>query len=143
MKKGPWPPPTQLHFAQYYLLFITFYHTKYKILQAGPLNFHLKSFGPSYNVGQGPPLSTTGSELLCFLDAYSGYHQIRLKKEDELKTSFITPFGAFCYKTMPFGLKNAEATYQWCIQNCFKEQIGRNVHAYVDDVVSNLRKQTP
>ena len=67
--------------------------------------------------------STAGSELLCFLDAYSGYHQIRLKKEDELKTSFITPFGAFCYMTMPFGLKNAGATYQRCIQNCFKEQI--------------------
>ena len=47
--------------------------------------------------------STAGSELLCFLDTYSGYHQIRLKIEDELKTSFITPFGAFCYKTMPFG----------------------------------------
>ena len=54
--------------------------------------------------------STAGSELLCFLNAYSGYHQIRLKKEDELKTSFITPFGAFCYMTMPFGLKNAGAT---------------------------------
>ena len=51
--------------------------------------------------------STAGSELLCFLDAYSGYHQIRIKKEEELKTSFITPFGAFCYMTMPFGIKNA------------------------------------
>ena len=51
--------------------------------------------------------STAGSELLCFLDAYSGYHQIKLKEEDELKTSFITPFGAFCYKTMHFGLTNA------------------------------------
>ena len=79
--------------------------------------------------------STAGSELLCFLDAYSGYHQIRLEEDDELKTSFITPFGVFCYKTMPFGLKNAGATYQRCTQNCFKEQIGRNVQAYVDDVV--------
>ena len=78
--------------------------------------------------------------MLCFLDAYSGYHQIRVKKEDELKTSFITPFGAFCDMTMPFGLKNAGATYQRCIQNCFKEQIGRNVHAYVDDVVIKSQK---
>ena len=79
--------------------------------------------------------AVAGSDLLCFLDAYSGYHQIKLKEEDWEKTSFITPFGAFCYKTMTFGLKNAGATYQRCIQNCFHDQIGRNVHAYVYDVV--------
>jgi hypothetical protein len=65
--------------------------------------------------------STAGCELLCFLDAYSGYHQIRMKVEDQEKTSFITPFGAFCYITMPFGLKNEGATYQRCIQNCLHE----------------------
>src|SRR5664279_3542772 len=59
--------------------------------------------------------STAGSELLCFLDAYLGYHQIQMKEEDQEKTSFITPFGAFCYTSMPFGLKNAGATYQRCI----------------------------
>ena len=58
-----------------------------------------------------------------------------MKKEDQEKTSFITPFGAFCYVSMPFGLKNAGATYQRCIQSCLHEQIGRNVHAYVDDIV--------
>jgi hypothetical protein len=84
--------------------------------------------------------AVAGSELLCFLDAYSGYHQIKLNKEDWEKTSFITPFGAFCYKTMTFGLKNAGATYQRCIQNCFHDQIGRNVHAYVDDVVIKSEK---
>ena len=62
--------------------------------------------------------STAGCELLCFLDAYSGYHQIRMAPEDREKTSFITPYGAFCYVTMLFGLKNAVATYQRCIQNC-------------------------
>src|SRR6266540_1963897 len=51
--------------------------------------------------------STAGCELLCFLDAYSGYHQVSLAKSDCIKTSFITPFGAYCYITMPFGLKNA------------------------------------
>ena len=56
--------------------------------------------------------STAGSELLCFLDAYSGYHQIRMKESDQLATSFITPYGTYCYITMPFGLKNAGATYQ-------------------------------
>ena len=49
--------------------------------------------------------STAGCELLSFLDAYSGYHQIKLKPEDQIKTSFITPYGAYCYVTMPFGLK--------------------------------------
>ncbi len=55
--------------------------------------------------------STAGCEKLSFLDAYSGYNQIRLKVEDQEKTAFITPFGVFCYNTMPFGLKNAGATY--------------------------------
>ena len=59
--------------------------------------------------------STAGYELLSFLDCYSGYHQISLKEEDQIKTSFITPFGAYCYKTMSFGLKNAGATYQRAI----------------------------
>jgi hypothetical protein len=54
--------------------------------------------------------SIAGSALLSFLDCYSGYHQITLKEEDQSKASFITPFGAYCYKTMSFGLKNAGAT---------------------------------
>jgi hypothetical protein len=81
-----------------------------------------------------------GCELLCFLDAYSGYHQIRMKVEDQDKTSFITPFGAFCYIMMPFGLKNVGGTYQRCIQECMHEQIGCNVHAYVDDIVVKSQK---
>jgi hypothetical protein len=56
--------------------------------------------------------STAGCDLLSFLDAYSGYHQILLYQPDQIKTSFITPYGAYCYVTMPFGLKNAGATYQ-------------------------------
>jgi hypothetical protein len=55
--------------------------------------------------------STTRCELLCFLDAYSGYHQIKMKESDQLTTSFITQFSMFCYVTMPFGLQNAGATY--------------------------------
>nr|ABA97049.1 retrotransposon protein, putative, Ty3-gypsy subclass [Oryza sativa Japonica Group] len=85
--------------------------------------------------------STAGYELLSFLDCYSGYHQIRLKEYDCLKTSFITPFGAYCYITMPFGLKNAGATYQRMIQRCFSTQIGRNVEAYVDDVVVKTKQK--
>jgi hypothetical protein len=79
--------------------------------------------------------STAGSALLSFLDCYSGYHHITLKEEDWSKTSFITLFGAYCYKTMSFGLKNAGATYKRAIQTCLGEQIGDNMEAYVDDVV--------
>jgi hypothetical protein len=55
--------------------------------------------------------STAGCDLLSFLDAYSGYHQIPMYEPDQIKTSVITPYGAYCCVTMPFGLKNAGATY--------------------------------
>ena len=55
--------------------------------------------------------ATTVYESLCFLDSYSGYHQINMAVKDEEKTTFITPLGAFCYVSMPFGLKSAQATY--------------------------------
>ncbi|KAK1606796.1 hypothetical protein QYE76_030469 [Lolium multiflorum] len=66
--------------------------------------------------------------------------QIRMKESDQKATSFITPFGTYCYVTMPFGLKNAGATYQRTMQRCLKDQIGRNVHAYVDDIAVMTRK---
>ena len=56
--------------------------------------------------------STTGCELLSFVDAYCGFHQIPLNPEDQIKTAFITPYGAYCYHVMCFGLRNAGATYQ-------------------------------
>jgi hypothetical protein len=73
--------------------------------------------------------------MLSFLDCYSGYHQISLAKEDEEKTAFITPFGAFCYTSMPFSLKNAGATYKRAIQTCLANHWGKRVEAYADDVV--------
>jgi hypothetical protein len=60
--------------------------------------------------------STAGCARLSFLD--SGYNQIKLKKEDKEKIAFITPYGVFCYQVMPFGLKNAGATYQRMMPNC-------------------------
>jgi hypothetical protein len=83
--------------------------------------------------------STAGCVLLCFLDCYSGYHQIAIKEEDQIKTTFITPFGTYAYRTMSFGLKNAGTTYQRAIQMCFADQLHRNVEAYVDDVVIKTR----
>ena len=76
-----------------------------------------------------------------FFDAYSGYHQIKMVVKDREKTAFITPFGAFCYVSMPFGLKSAQVTSQRCVQNCLHDQIGCNVHAYVDDIVVKSRKE--
>jgi hypothetical protein len=84
--------------------------------------------------------STAGCEILSFLDAYSGYHQIKMKESDQLATSFITPFGMYCYITMPFGLRNVGATYQRCMNHVFGEHIGRIVEAYVDDIVVKTRK---
>ncbi|KAK1426835.1 hypothetical protein QVD17_15515 [Tagetes erecta] len=71
----------------------------------------------------------------CFLDAYKGYHQIQMCKEDEDKTAFVTKEGLFCYTKMSFGLKNAGATYQKLMDETFQPQYGRNLEAYVDDVV--------
>jgi hypothetical protein len=84
--------------------------------------------------------SFAGCETLSFLDAYSGYHQIKMKESDELTTSFITPFGMYCYTNMPFGLRNAGATYQRCMNHVFGEHIGRTVEAYVEDIVVKTRK---
>jgi hypothetical protein len=83
--------------------------------------------------------STTGCDLPCFLDCYPGYHQIAIKEEDKEKTTFITPFGAYCYTTMSFGLKNAGATYQRAIQAYFNKKLSKNNEAYMDDVVVKTR----
>jgi len=58
-----------------------------------------------------------------------------MKESDQLATSFITPFGLFCYVTMLFDLKNAGATYQRCMLKCFGDLIGRTIEAYVDDIM--------
>jgi hypothetical protein len=83
--------------------------------------------------------STAGCVLLSFLVCYLGYHQIALMEENQIKTTFITPFRAYAYTTMSFGLKNAGATYQRVIQLCLKDQLHRNVEAYVDDMVIKTR----
>jgi hypothetical protein len=79
--------------------------------------------------------STAGCDLLCFLDAFSGYHQIKMAKEDKEKRAFITPCGVYCYICMPFGLKNGGATFQRIMRKALGAQMGRNAEAYVDDIV--------
>ncbi|KAH9327185.1 hypothetical protein KI387_007363 [Taxus chinensis] len=56
--------------------------------------------------------ATTGFELLSLMDGFSGYNQIKISEQDQAKTTFITPWGTYFYVVMPFGLKNAGATYQ-------------------------------
>ncbi|GJY61516.1 reverse transcriptase domain-containing protein [Tanacetum coccineum] len=78
--------------------------------------------------------SVMGFKYKCFLDAYKGYHQIQMAEEDEEKMAFYTDQGTYYYTKMPFGLKNAGATYQRLVDSTFRSQIGRNLEAYVDDM---------
>ncbi|GKD32355.1 reverse transcriptase domain-containing protein, partial [Tanacetum coccineum] len=79
--------------------------------------------------------SVVGFRYKCFLDAYKGYHQVQMTQDDEEKTAFYTDQGTYCYTKMLFGLKNAGATYQRLVDTAFQSQIGRNLEAYVDDMV--------
>ena len=69
------------------------------------------------------------------MDAFIGYNQIHMKKENQEKIAFVTSQGLYCYKVMSFGLKNAGATYQRLVNQMFNKQIGRNMEVYVDDML--------
>ncbi|KAM1881892.1 hypothetical protein ACFX13_003455 [Malus domestica] len=71
--------------------------------------------------------STAGCELLSFMDAYSGYNQILMNPPDQEHTAFTTDSGLYYYKVMPFGLKNAGATYQRLVNSMFAEQTGKSM----------------
>ncbi|GJZ97629.1 reverse transcriptase domain-containing protein [Tanacetum coccineum] len=79
--------------------------------------------------------SLCGYPFKCFLDAYKGYHQIQMAESDEEKTAFHTCQRVYCYTKMPFGLKNADATYQRLVDKAFDSQVSRNMEVYVDDLV--------
>jgi len=64
-----------------------------------------------------------------------------MKESDQLTMSFITPFGMYCYVTMPFKLRNTGATYQQCMLHVFGTHIGSMVEAYVDDIVVKSKKR--
>jgi hypothetical protein len=85
--------------------------------------------------------TAASSELMSLLDCYSGYHQIWMKKEDEPKTSFITPSGTYCYLRMPEGLKNVGGSFSRMTAKVLHSQIGRNVLTYVDDIIVKSVKQ--
>ena len=79
--------------------------------------------------------STAECDLLCFLDAFSGYHQIKMAMQDVEKMAFLTPYRVYCYTCMPFGLRNARATFQRMMDIALGRQLGRNAEAYMDDIV--------
>jgi hypothetical protein len=85
--------------------------------------------------------AAASSELMSILDCYSGYHQIWMKKEDELKTSFITPSGTYYYFWMLEGLKDAGGSFSRMTAKVLHSQIGRNVLTYVDDIIVKSTKQ--
>ena len=85
--------------------------------------------------------ASAGHGILSFLDAFSGYHQIPMHPPDAEKTSFITPHGLYCYNVMPFGLKNAGATYQRLVTKMFRPLLGSTMEVYIDDMLVKSKQR--
>jgi hypothetical protein len=83
--------------------------------------------------------STFGCDLLCFLDAYSGFHQIPMSRKDEESTAFITVDGLFCYVSMSYGLKNALPTFMHVMHKTFGDLIRDLVEVYVNDIIVRVK----
>jgi len=79
--------------------------------------------------------NASGHGYISFMNAFSGYNQIRMHPSDEDKTAFMAETTNYCYKLMPFDLKNAGATYKRLMDRILQPMLGRNIHAYVDDMV--------
>ena len=86
--------------------------------------------------------ATFGHPRMSFLDAFQGYHQIPLTLSNQEKTSFLSPMGNFHYRVMPFKLKNVGSTYQRMVMRMFESRLGRNIEAYIDDMVVKSKEET-
>ena len=86
--------------------------------------------------------STAGSSMFSFMDRYSGYNQIRMATKDVEKMAFRTPMGNFYYTVMPFGLKNARATYQQTMTAIFHDMMHKEMEDYVHDIVVKSKTRT-
>lgn len=84
--------------------------------------------------------NTAGHEMFSFMDGFSGYNQIKIAPEDQDKTA-ITPWGFYCSQVMPFGLKNAGATYQKAMVTLFHDMMHKEMEVYVDDMIVKSRAQ--
>ncbi|KAA3469408.1 RNA-directed DNA polymerase (Reverse transcriptase), Ribonuclease H-like protein [Gossypium australe] len=85
--------------------------------------------------------NTAGYSLFSFMDGFSGYNQIKMHLENMEKTTFISMWGTFCYKVMPFGLKNAGAIYQRAMVTLFHDMIHKEIEVYVDDMIAKSRTE--
>jgi hypothetical protein len=81
-------------------------------------------------------------DLLCFLDAYSGFHPISISREDEEHTAFITVDDLFCYVYMPYGLKNALSTFVCVMHKTFGDLIRDLVEVYIDDIIVKIKSHS-
>ena len=85
--------------------------------------------------------NTTQHSLFSFMDGFSGYNQIRMASKDMEKTLFVTIWGTFCYKVMPFRLNNAGATYQRAMVTLFHDMMHKEIEVYVDDMIAKSQKE--
>ena len=85
--------------------------------------------------------SAAGNAMFSFMDGFSGYNQIKMAPKDAEKTAIKTPMGNFYYIVMPFGLKNASATYQRAMTAIFHDMRHQELEDYVDDIVVKSRKK--
>ena len=85
--------------------------------------------------------ATYGNPRISFLDAFQGYHQITLADEDQEKTAFISSDAKYHYTVMPFGLKNAGATYQRMMTRMFRDKMGDTIEMYIDDMVVKSKQE--
>jgi hypothetical protein len=85
--------------------------------------------------------STSGCDLLCFLDAYSDFHQIPMSREDDEYTAFITVDGMFCYVSIPYSLKHALPTFVRTMHTTFDDLIRDLVEVYVDDIIVKMKSR--
>ena len=74
------------------------------------------------------------------MDGFSRYNQIRMAPEDREKTAFVSMWGTFCYKVIPFSLKNAKATYQRAMVTLFHDMMHKEIEVYVDDLIAKSRE---
>uniref|UniRef100_A0A2N9JBM4 Uncharacterized protein n=1 Tax=Fagus sylvatica TaxID=28930 RepID=A0A2N9JBM4_FAGSY len=110
-----------------------------KAIKGGiPEHSDLFGLGSQYSPGPEEGRKTTNA-VFSFMDRFSGYNQIKMAEEDKSKTAFVTHWGTFVYDVMPFGLKNAGATYQRAMVTLFHDMIHHEIEVYVDDMIAKSR----